>query len=192
MAVQASAEGRVVRYFTIHGVCFLRADNGVCFFIVIVKVTDLDNAAESNSALGCACIDLFNDLCIFKQNFYLGYLGVELALLGFCLIIFAVLGQIAEAACLFDLLGNFLCLVGLEVLKLLFKSVITFLTHFKSAVGSHNAVSFIINCLIFILSPVSRVHLSPFQAVYPSFHRPAPRLYRGSRHPLRRGRLCWE
>ena len=66
MAVQTSAEGRIVGNSALHGVCLLRTNDGVCFLIVFIKVANLDNAAECDCAIGGIRVGPFNYLCIFK------------------------------------------------------------------------------------------------------------------------------
>ena len=61
----------------------------------------------------------------------LGNAGIQLALLVFGLVVFAVLAQVTEAASLFDLIGNLIGTGGLAVIQLAFQLVIPLLAHFE-------------------------------------------------------------
>ena len=82
-----------------------------------------------------------------EQNvLQLGNAGVELALLVFRLVIFAVLAEVAKAAGLLDQLRHLVGTGGLAVIQLLFQLVIASLTHFKFL--SHAAHPFLlVRCL---------------------------------------------
>ena len=74
VAVKAPAEGGIIGYAAGHGVCLLRAYDGVLILIALVEVAHLDDAAKGNGAFSGSGVYLFNYFCIFNEVFDLRYL----------------------------------------------------------------------------------------------------------------------
>ena len=113
-AQKPASEGGVIRNATLHGVCLLRADDAVFLLLAVLKAFDNDLAAESYTV---GIVRVFDNFGVLKDLFKLGNLGVELALLGFRLVIFAVLGQVAEGTGYLYLLRYLSAARGFKVLQ---------------------------------------------------------------------------
>jgi hypothetical protein len=118
VAEKPSAKGGIVTDSALHGVGLLGADDGVYNFFVKLNVTNRDLAADTNLVSLAAALD---NLGVFYQILILGDFGIELALFGFRLVIFAVFGKVAEGAGLFDLLRNLFFSDCPHVVQLFFK-----------------------------------------------------------------------
>ena len=116
---QAASEGGLIGNAAEDGVGLLTADDLIRFLVLFAHFADGHAAADGNNGTGR---HIFENDGVFDQVHYLGDLGVELALLGLRLIVFAVLRQIAERAGFLDLLGNLFLPNGLKVFQLLFSS----------------------------------------------------------------------
>ena len=127
---QALADRRVVGDSALAGIGLLRADDFILIFKLIVQVPDSHKAAKRNRIFREIVIHVVHDFGMFDQVLILGNTGIQLALLGFCLVVLAVLGQVAEASGFLDLFGDFLFTDGLHVVELFFKLVQALLAHF--------------------------------------------------------------
>ena len=72
VTIEAASKGRIVGYAPFHGVCLLRADNCVILFVAIIKVANLDSAAEGDCALADAGIEIVEYLGILNKALELG------------------------------------------------------------------------------------------------------------------------
>ncbi len=106
MPVQSSAEGRVIGYTTLSGVCLLRADYLVSLLKILLICAHLYDAAKGDCVFWNVFVHVVNDLGVPDKDFQLCYLGIELALLGLRFIVLTVFQQIAEASCFLDQLGD--------------------------------------------------------------------------------------
>ena len=91
---------------------------------------DINAAYQWTSRIGIG-FGLADDLGVKQDLLQLGNAGVELALLVFRLVIFAVLAEVAEAAGLLDQLRHLVGTGGLAVIQFLFQLVIPSLAHFE-------------------------------------------------------------
>ena len=132
---QSAAERRLIGNAAQHRVCFLAADDLIGLLVLLADLADGNAASHGNGAAGR---HVFQNDGVFDQVFDLGDFGIQLALLGFCFVIFAVLRQIAEGTGFLDLLGNLLLADRLEVFKLLFQLFQTLLAHSVTAFNGHN------------------------------------------------------
>ena len=130
----AAAEGAIAGDASDHVVSFLRANDLVLFNAVFLEILDLYMAAVANLAYKMSC---FNNLGVFYKILDFCDSGIELALFGFCFVIFAVFGKVTKASCFLDLLGYFLFPDGLEIFQFLLKLVKALLTHFESVFVTH-------------------------------------------------------
>ena len=117
MAKQCLAERGIVGNAAFHGVGLLRTDDGVKLLVTRLHILDLDGAAEADLALGVLC--LVNNDGMGENIFNLGDAAIKLGLLVLGLVVFAVLGEVAERTRLLDLLGDFLLAGRLQIKKLL-------------------------------------------------------------------------
>ena len=145
MTLEREAERAVVGDAAHHGVGLLRADDLVFLLLVLLNVKHLDGAADDDDAL--FDLGLFDDDGVFDQVLHFGDAGVELALLGFRLVILAVFGEVAEGARFLDQLRDFLFAGGLEIVQLVFERVEALLAHFVT-VFSVGHVGFLLPCMI--------------------------------------------
>ena len=132
---QAASEGGLIGNAAEDGVGLLTADDLIRFLVLFAHFADGHAAADGNNGTGR---HIFENDGVFDQVHYLGDLGVELALLGLRLIVFAVLRQIAERAGFLDLLGNLFLPNGLKVFQLLFQFIQALLAHSETAFNGHS------------------------------------------------------
>ena len=101
------------------GVGLLRADDAVQILLVELQIAHLDRTAKADGSGTGLC--LVNDHRMGKNILYLRNAAIELCLLIFCLVIFAVFRKIAKRACLFDLLGHVSFLGGFQIVQFFFQ-----------------------------------------------------------------------
>ena len=93
-----------------------------------------------------------------EQNvLQLGNAGVELALLVFRLVIFAVLAEVAKAAGDLDLLRNLIAAGCLQIIQFLLKFLSARCAHF--IFSFHTAVPFVYRCLVKYTASPHTIHL---------------------------------
>ena len=129
-AHEGLSEGGILGHGVVHHVRLLGADDFVNGQLLTGgKVGDRDLAANGDLiGIGLRLID---DLGVEQDLLQLGNAGIELALLVFGLVIFAVLRQVAEAAGFLDELGDLVGPGGLAVVQLCLQLVISLLAHFE-------------------------------------------------------------
>ena len=99
LADDGAAKGRVVGDAQVHRIGLLGADDLVDVLIPGVKVLDADTAAQADVAR--LLIRFFNDNGVGQDILHLGDAAIELGLLVFRLVIFAVLREVAKGCLLY-------------------------------------------------------------------------------------------
>ena len=117
VASERAADRRVVGNTSFAGVGLLRADYLVGLLIFVLNVAHLDDAAEGDGVFRRVMVDIIDDFRVIDENLDLCDPGIQLSLLGLCLVVLTVFREVAEAAGFLDLLRDFLFPDGLQIIK---------------------------------------------------------------------------